>query len=40
MKDDTKAGLAVGAILLWMLLALAMNVGIIWIVLHFVFKYW
>ena len=40
-SDDEKFAIAmVGVWLLWVQCALAVNIGIIYIVLHFVFKYW
>lgn len=40
MKSDTTDKIAVGFVLMWIFACLAINVGIFYVVLHFIFKYW
>ncbi len=40
MKESTGTKLVVGGVLLWGLFILAINVAIIWVIIHFIAKYW
>jgi hypothetical protein len=41
MDSESKAGLAIfGLWLFWLLVVLAAHVAVIWVIIHFVAKYW
>lgn len=40
VKHDTETKLVIGGVVLWGLLILAVNVAIIWVIIHFIAKYW